>query len=67
MADAVDERQDAYDHRHLGTLVEITALRLFDTQLSHTDIFSLLFEHVVEFVTILAAMIEIVEQPQQEQ
>ena len=67
VADAVDERQDAYDHRHFGTLVEIAALRLFDTQLSHTDVFSLLLKNVVEFVTILTTVVEIIEQPQQEQ
>ena len=67
VADAVDERQDAYDHRHFGALVEIAALRLFDTQLSHAEVFGLLFEHVVELVTILAAMVEVIEQPKQEQ
>ena len=47
VADAVDERQNAHDNRHLGALVEIAALRLFDTQLSHAEVFGLLFEHVV--------------------
>ena len=66
VADAVDERENAHNHRHLGTLVKMAALGFLDTQPTHLQVFSFLLQQVDQLVVVLAAAIEVVEEPQQE-
>ena len=66
MTDTVYERQNTHNHRYLGTLVEMATLGFLNTQPAHLKVFGFLLQKIDQLMIVLAATIEIVEQPQQE-
>ena len=67
MQHAVDEWQDAHDLRDLRTLFHVASLRLLDSHSADAQLIGLQLQQVVELMVLFALLIEIVEQPQQEQ
>ena len=60
---AVNERQDAHGHRNLGTLLQQTALVLFDAQPHSSNLFTALFQQVCQLLVFLLLTIVTAEEP----
>ena len=58
MENAVNQRRDAVDKRHLGTLLQMAALRCLYAETTHMQLVSLLFQQVVKLTVLFLTLVQ---------